>query len=147
MKIVIGSDHAGYALKQAVAEHLRNRGMDFTDFGTYGETAADYPDIAAKVAAAVADGRFDRGILVCGTGVGMSMAANKIKGIRAAAVTEHFGARYTRAHNDANILCLGERVTGPGTACDLTDIFLSVEFEGGRHAARVDKIMNLEKPL
>jgi len=140
MTIIIGCDHGGFSLKGEIIRHLKSEGYEIEDVGTYSEDSCDYPDIAHKVADAVASGRFERGILVCGTGIGMSIAANRHKGVRAAAVSEHFSCKYTRMHNDANILCIGGRVVGPGTACELCDLFLTTEFEGGRHARRVDKI-------
>lgn len=142
--IAIGCDHGGYALKCEVIKHLTERGIEFLDFGCGGETV-DYPDIAEKVCAAVTDKSAERGILICGTGIGMSMAANKIKGIRAAVCGDCFSARFTRLHNNANVLCMGARVIGAGLALQITNEFLDTEFEGGRHAVRVDKIMKLEE--
>ncbi len=142
--IVIGCDHGGYALKCEVIKHLTERGIEFKDFGCSGETV-DYPDIAEKVCDEVANGRADRGILICGTGIGMSMAANKVKGIRAALCSDCYSARFTRLHNNANVLCMGARVLGAGLALQITDEFLDTQFEGGRHAVRVDKIMKLEE--
>ena len=143
--IAIGSDHAGYGLKQKVMEHLKEQGLEFKDYGTYSEASCDYPDFAETVARAVADGTADRGVLICGTGVGMSIAANKIKGIRAGVCTDATMARLIAAHNDANILCLGERIVGPELAKDILSAYLSARFEGGRHAKRVDKIREIEK--
>ena len=145
MKIAIGCDHGGLEHKNAIAEHLKERGFEVKDFGIYEQMSVDYPDIAVKVAGSVKDGECELGILVCGTGIGMSLAANKVKGIRAAAVSEHFSAKYTRLHNNSNILCLGGRVIGTGTAIELTDLFVDTEFEGGRHAKRVDKITAIEE--
>ena len=145
MKIVIGSDHAGFDLKQSLVEHMRQRGVEVEDVGTYDKTSCHYPAIAKKVADAVALNQCDRGVLVCGTGIGMSMAANKVRGIRAAAVSDCFTAKATRMHNDANILCLGERTVGPGLAAMILDLFLDTGFEGGRHQTRVDMISDLEK--
>ncbi len=142
--LAIGCDHGGYALKCEVIKHLTERGIDFTDHGCGGETV-DYPDIAQKVCAAVADKSCERGILICGTGIGMSMAANKVKGIRAAVCGDCYSARFTRLHNDANVLCMGARVIGAGLAVQIVDEFLNTEFEGGRHTARVEKIMKLEE--
>ncbi len=144
MKIVIGCDHGGFEHKNAIAEHLKNRGHEVTDCGIYENKSIDYPVIAKKVAMEIVNGNAERGILVCGTGIGMSLAANKIKGIRAAALSEHFSAKYTRLHNNSNILCLGGRVVGIGTALELVDLFIDTEFEGGRHATRVDMITELE---
>lgn len=145
MKIALGCDHGGLGHKNAILEHLKSRGFEVTDFGIYEQASVDYPDIAIKVANAIKDGECQRGILVCGTGIGMSLAANKVKGIRAAACSEHFSAKYTRLHNDSNILCLGGRVIGVGTALELVDLFVDTEFEGGRHATRVDKITAIEE--
>ena len=144
MKIAIGCDHAAVNLKNAVKAHLDELGTDYIDLGTDGEPC-DYPDIAKAVAEKITSGECERGILLCGTGIGMSMAANKIRGIRAAAASDCFSVRYTRLHNDANILCMGERVIGQGLALELVDIFLSTGFEGGRHQRRVDKITALEE--
>lgn len=145
MKIVIGSDHAGFDLKQSLIEHMRSRGVEVEDAGTYDKSSCHYPAIAKKVADAVAQKQCDRGVLVCGTGIGMSMAANKVRGVRAAAVSDCFTARATRMHNDANILCLGERTVGPGLAAMILDLFLDTDFEGGRHQTRVDMIAEMEK--
>lgn len=145
MKIVIGCDHGGLEHKNAIAQHLTERGFEVIDHGIYENHSVDYPDIAVKVCADIVEGKADRGILVCGTGIGMSIAANKVKGIRAAACSEHFSAKFTRLHNDSNILCLGGRVIGVGTAIELADLFVDTEFEGGRHANRVDKIMAIER--
>ena len=144
MKIAIGCDHGGLEHKDANVQHLKERGFEVTDFGIYELKSVDYPDIAVKVASAVTKKECELGILVCGTGIGMSLAANKVKGIRAAAVSEHFSAKYTRLHNNSNILCLGGRVVGVGTALELVDLFVDTEFEGGRHATRVDKITAIE---
>ncbi|MBR1555088.1 MAG: ribose 5-phosphate isomerase B [Oscillospiraceae bacterium] len=141
--IAIGCDHAAVNLKNAIKAHLDEKHIPYLDLGTDGE-ACDYPDIAEKVCNKITSGEAEQGILVCGTGVGMSIAANKIKGIRAAVCNDCFSTRYTRKHNDANVLCMGERVIGTGLALELVDIFLETEFEGGRHQRRVDKISNLE---
>ena len=141
--LAIGCDHGGYTLKCEIMKHLAERNIEFKDYGCGGETV-DYPDIAEKVCADVAEGRAERGILICGTGIGMSMAANKVKGIRAAVCGDCFSARFTRLHNDANVLCLGARVIGAGLALQIVDEFLNAGFEGGRHQTRVDKIMKLE---
>ena len=146
MKIAIGCDHGGLEHKNAIVEHLKNRGFEIKDSGIYENHAVDYPDIAVKVCADVTSGECELGILVCGTGVGMSIAANKVKGIRAAAVSEHFSAKDTRLHNNSNILCLGGRVIGIGTALELADLFVDTKFEGGgRHETRVAKVMAIEK--
>lgn len=145
MKIAVGCDHGGLRHKNAIIEHLRKRGFAVMDFGTNTTDTVDYPDIALPVAQSVASGKNDLGILICGTGIGMSLTANKVKGIRAAACSEHFSAKYTRKHNDSNILCLGGRVIGVGTALELVDLFVDTEFEGGRHQRRIDKIMSLER--
>lgn len=145
MKIAIGCDHGGLEHKNAIAEHLKERGFEVTDFGIYEQVSVDYPDIAVKVTGAVTNKECELGILVCGTGIGMSIAANKVKGIRAAACSDHFSAKYTRLHNNANVLCLGGRVIGVGTAIELADIFVDTEFEGGRHQRRIDKITELEE--
>lgn len=144
MKIAIGCDHGGLEHKNAIAEHLKNRGFEVEDFGIYENVSVDYPDIALKVATSVAENKNELGILVCGTGIGMSLTANKVKGIRAAACSEHFSAKYTRLHNNSNILCLGGRVIGVGTALELVDLFVDTPFEGGRHQRRIDKISEIE---
>lgn len=141
--IVIGCDHAAVSLKKAIMAHLDEQGIAYMDMGTDGEPC-DYPDMAEALCAKITSGEAERGILLCGTGIGMSMAANKIPGIRAAVCSDCFSARYTRLHNDANVLCMGERVIGQGLAVELVDIFLQTEFEGGRHQRRVDKITALE---
>lgn len=144
MKIALGCDHGGVEHKNAILEHLKGRGFEVKDFGIYEVKSVDYPDIAKPVALSVANKEYDLGILVCGTGIGMSLAANKVKGIRAAVCSDHFSAKYTRLHNDSNILCLGGRVIGIGTALELVDLFVDTQFEGGRHQLRVDKIMEIE---
>jgi ribose 5-phosphate isomerase B len=145
MKIIIGSDHGGIHLKEVLKQHLAERGIEVHDAGTYTEESCDYPDIALQVCRAVTAGDGDRGVLVCGTGIGMSMAANKVKGIRAALCGDVFSAIMSREHNDANVICLGERVLGPGLAVCILDAWLDTEFAGGRHARRVNKIMAIEK--
>ena len=142
--IAIGSDHAGDGLKCEIIKHLAEKGVEFIDCGCNGESV-DYPDIAEATCAKVTSGEADKAILICGTGVGISISANKIKGIRAALCGDWYSAKYTRLHNDANVLCMGGRVIGAGLAAEITDIFLDTEFEGGRHARRVDKIMKLEE--
>ena len=136
--VVIGSDHAGYPLKNAIRDNLTTEGYTVIDVGTDSPASCDYPIYAAKVADAIVAGQAPLGILCCGTGIGMSMAANKQKGIRAAACSDYFSAKFTRAHNHANVLCLGERVVGYGLACELVDVFLSTPFEGGKHQLRID---------
>lgn len=144
MRLMIGSDHGGFELKEEVKKYLLEQGHEVTDVGTYSPESCDYPDIARAGCEKILSGECERGILICGTGIGISMAANKIKGIRAACCSDTYSARYTRLHNDANVLCFGGRVVGGGLACELVDAYLSVEFEGGRHQRRVDKIMALE---
>jgi ribose 5-phosphate isomerase B len=144
MRIALGADHAGVALKAHVIQRLQQRGIDFEDLGTVTADSVDYPDFAAEVARGVASGKFDRGVLVCGTGIGMAIAANKVAGVRAAPVVEEESARMCRAHNDANILALGARVTAPDLAIRLLDLFVDTPFEGGRHQRRVDKISALD---
>lgn len=140
MKIALGADHAGYRLKNQIAGWLQRDGREVQNLGTDSEHSVDYPDYARAVAQLVASGEVDRGILVCGTGVGMAMTANKVAGARAVNCTEHYTAAMSRAHNDANILCLGARVIGPGLAEELVKTFLESAFEGGRHSHRVAKI-------
>lgn len=145
MKIAIGCDHGGYQLKQDIAAYLEKKGYTYQDFGTHNTESCDYPDIALLVAQAVAGGEFDRGILICGTGIGIGIAANKVKGIRAALCHDTFSAHACREHNNANILTMGQRVVGPGLALDIVDIWLHTEFEGGRHQTRVEKIQKIEE--
>ena len=145
MVLAIGSDHGGFELKQELIKHLEKKGIEYKDFGCYNTDSIDYPLVAKEVATAIANGEYERGVLVCGTGVGISIAANKVKGIRAACCDDHFSVKYTRLHNDANILCLGGRVVGPGVACELIDLFVETEFEGGRHARRVGLIHEIEQ--
>ena len=137
--IAIGADHAGYPLKQALLETVL-KGYDVIDLGTDSTAPVDYPDIARRVATVVAAGKADKGILICGTGIGMSIAAGKVRGIRAARCTEPFSAELSRRHNDANILCLGARITGVELASRTVEVWLNTPFEGGRHARRVGKI-------
>ena len=140
MKIAIGADHGGVDLKADLTHHLRERGHEVEDLGTHTRDSVDYPDFGRAVAQAVASGSADRGILVCGTGQGMAMTANKVPGVRAGAVGDVFSARMIRAHNDAKVLCLGARVTGPSLAVEIVDAFMTADFEGGRHDCRVAKI-------
>ena len=142
--LAIGCDHGGFELKNEIKKHLEERGIEVKYFGITELHSVDYPDIALTVARAVASGECEKGILVCGTGIGMSIAANKVKGIRAAVCSDHFSAKYTRLHNDANILCMGGRVVGPGVGCELADLFVDTEYEGGRHAKRLQLILDIE---
>lgn len=145
MRIAIGSDHAGFHLKKEIAELLEEISYEYHDFGTYGTESCDYPDYAEEVAEAVADDRFERGILICATGIGMSMSANKVQGIRAALCQDIFSARRSREHNNANVLCLGAEVLGVGLALEIVETWLITEFSGEeRHCRRVEKIMALE---
>ena len=144
MRIAIGSDHAGFALKQIVIGILTESGHSYEDFGCYSNTSVDYPDFGRPVAEAVSQGKFDRGILICASGIGMCIVANKIAGIRAAVCHDTFSARRARAHNDVNILCLGEWVIGQGLMREVVTTYLSTEFAGGRHARRVEKIRAIE---
>jgi len=144
MKIGLGCDHGGYGLKETIKEHLASKNIEFVDYGTHSTDSVDYPEYGEKVANAVASEEVDLGILICGTGLGISMAANKVKGIRAAVVSDCFTAEMSRAHNNANILALGDRVVGKGLALKIVDTWLNTEFEGGRHANRVDKIIAIE---
>ena len=142
--IVIASDHGGLELKRELMEHLRERNVEFEDIGTYTPESCNYPEYAEKAARGVADGTYEKGILVCGTGIGMSLAANKVRGIRCALCSDCFSAEMCRAHNDANMLALGGRVLGPELAKRIVDLFLDTEFLGGRHANRVAMVMALE---
>ncbi|SHK64155.1 ribose-5-phosphate isomerase [Clostridium cavendishii DSM 21758] len=145
MKIAIGCDHGGLRLKNEVIKYLQEKGIEYVDYGTYSEESCDYPDIAIKVAEAVASKEQEKGILICGTGIGISIAANKVPGVRAALCSDTFSAHATREHNDANILTMGERTVGIGLALDIVDTFLNTEFEGGRHIQRINKISEIEK--
>lgn len=140
LKIAIGSDHGGFELKEKISALLESKGYVFKDFGTFSSESCDYPPIAKHVAREVASGKFNRGILICGSGIGMSIAANKIKGIRAALCNDTFCAQMSRAHNDANILCMGQRAIEEKLAPEILDIWLNTDFEGGRHKKRVDEI-------
>ncbi len=145
-KIVIGCDHAGFAIKNKVAEHIRELGYECVDVGTYSADSCHYPVYAQAVCKKILDGECELGILICGTGIGMSMAANKHKGIRAACCSDTFSARLTREHNDANVLCFGERVVGIGLALDLVDAFLSAEYlNNGNHVTRVAMLSEIEE--
>ncbi len=145
MKVAIGCDHGGLHLKEDIKSLLADGGYEVTDFGTNSTDSVDYPDIAVPVANAVANSEFDRGILICGTGIGIGIAANKVKGIRAALCHDTFSAHASREHNNANILTMGERIIGPGLARDIVKIWLTTEFEGGRHERRVAKIADIEE--
>ena len=145
MRIALGSDHAGVELKVLIIRELDDRAFDYHDFGPSTDSPVDYPDYAARVAESGSSGQFDRGILICGTGVGMAIAANKVPGIRAAQVTNSDGARLSREHNNANVLTLGARTTPVIEALKIVDAFLETPFSGGRHQRRIDKIMALEQ--
>lgn len=140
LKVAIGSDHGGFNYKEQIIEYLKSRNIEFVDVGTHTRESCDYPDLAKAVAEKVKSGEANRGILVCGTGIGMSIAANKVRGIRAALCGDTYSARVSRAHNNANVLCLGERVIGEHLALDIVDIWLKTGFEGGRHKRRVDML-------
>jgi ribose 5-phosphate isomerase B len=145
LKVVVGADHAGYELKEVFKEVFRSKNIEFMDVGTMnGNNSVDYPDFAATVARKVASGEYDRGVIVCGTGVGMAISANKVRGIRAANCNEVVTARFSRLHNDANVLTIGSRIVGLEVAREILTVWLVTEFEGGRHAGRVDKIHRIE---
>ncbi len=144
MKLAIGSDHAGFVLKEYIKQVLLTKGYDITDVGTFDKGSVDYSDFGFKVAHLVSDGEVDKGILICGTGIGMSVAANKVKGIRAALAFDIYTAMQSRKHLDANILVLGERVTGQGLAEEIVNVWLDTPFEGGRHEKRIEKIAQFE---
>jgi ribose 5-phosphate isomerase B len=144
MKIAIATDHNGVNEKQEIIKHLEAKGIEILDLSTDNTPTDDYPEFAFRVAKSVINNECNFGILLCGTGIGMSIAANKVKGIRAACCSDYFSAKLTRMHNDANVLCMGERVLGAGLALDIVDIFINTPFEGGRHQTRVDMIMALE---
>ncbi len=145
MKIAIGSDHAGFILKNSILSYLQENGHDVKDFGAYSAERSNYPDFAKKVCLAVTAGEYERAILVCGTGVGMSITANKIHGIRAVVCSEGYSAVLSREHNDSNVLCLGGRVVGPGNANYIVEEWLAATFQGGRHAERLELIAAIEK--
>lgn len=144
MKIAISSDHGGNTLRKEIVNLLNELGIDYKDFGPQTDDSVDFPDYAKPVAEGVITGEFEKGILICGTGIGMSISANKIKGIRCALVHDVFSAKATREHNDSNILAMGERVIGPGLAREIAKTWLTSEFEGGRHEKRIQKITELE---
>jgi ribose 5-phosphate isomerase B len=145
MKLALGSDHAGFKLKKEIVAYLEENNHECVDYGVFDEQSADYPDLAVPVAKAVSDGRCLFGILICGTGIGMSIAANKYAGIRAALCGETYSSRCAREHNDANILTMGGRVIGTGLAVDIVETFINTSFEGGRHSRRLEKITRAEK--
>lgn len=147
MKLAIGCDHGGFELKEAVRAYLEERQIPYEDFGAYSTDSVDYAPIAAKAARYVASGQADYGVLICSTGIGISIAANKVKGIRAALCTNEFCAEMTRRHNNANILCMGGKVVDSATARKLVDIFLNTPFEGGRHQRRIDQIAQIEEGI
>lgn len=145
--IAIGSDHGGLEMKQAIIEHLKNKGETVLDFGAKNHESYDYPNASKEVATCILEKKAEKGILICGTGIGISIAANKFNGIRAAVCTDEFMTKYTVLHNDANILCLGARVIGIGKALDMVDIYLETKFEGGRHQTRLDMIKDIENKV
>ncbi len=145
MKISMGADHAGYPLKEHIKEYLTQKGHEVVDFGTHSTESCDYADFGVPAAQALARGEVDRAILVCSTGIGISMGANKVKGVRCALCSEPLSAELTRRHNDANCLAMGGNMIGPGMAEQIVDVFLSTPFDGGRHQRRVDKVMAVEK--
>lgn len=145
MKLVIGCDHGGFELKEAVRGYLEEHHIDYEDFGAFSTESVDYAPIATKAAKAVAAGKADYGVLICSTGIGISIAANKVKGIRAALCTNTFCAEMTRRHNNANILCMGGKVVDRETALKMLELFLHTEFEGGRHQRRIDQIAQVEE--
>ena len=142
--LAIGSDHGGFELKKAVMKHLAERGVEYRDYGTFSDESCDYPDFGEAVGRAVASGECERGIVICGTGIGISIAANKVRGVRCALCGDCYSAQMCREHNDANVLALGARVLGEGLALKIVDTYLDLSFQGGRHARRVAKIMALE---
>ncbi len=145
MKIAIAADHGGLNLKNEIKKYLTANGHEVTDFGTDSFESCDYPDFALPAAEAIACGKCEKGIIICSTGIGVSMVANKVPGVRCAHCHDSYCAEFTRRHNDANILAMGEKVVGAGYALEIVDIFLKTEFEGGRHQRRVDKITAVEK--
>lgn len=142
--IAVGCDHGGFELKEHILNYLKSKGIEYKDYGTYSEDSVDYPDCAKPVCKAVQTGESDCGILICGTGIGISMAANKHKGIRAAVVSDVYSAKMTKQHNNANVICMGGRVIGRELAFMIIDTYLLTEFEGGRHADRINKIHEIE---
>ncbi|GGA64275.1 ribose 5-phosphate isomerase B [Ornithinibacillus halotolerans] len=144
MRVIISGDHAGMTIRNEIKSLLEEKGIEYEDIGCSCETSVDYPDYALPAAEKVANGEFDRGILVCGTGIGMSIAANKVKGIRCALLSDVYSAKLTRMHNNSNMIALGERVIGPGLAREIAEAWLDTEFEGGRHERRLEKITAYE---
>lgn len=142
--IGIGNDHAGTEIKEAIVKYFKENGIEYKDYGCMNGEKCDYPQKAKEVCDDIVNHTLDKAILVCGTGIGISIAANKVKGIRAACCSDYYSAKLTRQHNDANVLCMGGRVVGEGLACELADIFLKTEFEGGRHKTRIDMITEIE---
>jgi len=147
MRVIIGSDHAGFELKEELRTYLTEQKVEVVDAGTHSEQPVDYPDIGSRVAEKVSRGEFDRGVLICGTGIGMSVVANRFPGVRAALCHDLYTARISREHNDANLLVLGGRLTGKGLAREILKVWLETEFEGGRHQKRLEKIASLEKKI
>ena len=148
MKLAIGCDHGGFELKEEILRFLKTvANIQVSDFGPAGKDSVDYPDFGAKVSQAVSNGSMDRGILICGTGIGMSIVANRYPGVRAALCHDHFTAQMSREHNDANVLVMGERVIGKGVALEIVKTWLDTEFAGGRHQKRLDKITDIEKSI
>ena len=144
MKVVIGCDHGGFELKEVLSAHLKDKGFGVVDVGTYDTNSVDYPDIAQKACEEVTSGRCEWGVLICGTGIGISIAANKVNGIRCALVSNEYSAEMTKRHNNANMVAFGGRVTGPDRAKHILDAYVGAEFEGGRHEKRIEKISALE---
>ena len=142
--IVLAADHGGYLLKEEVKKHLDAKGVEYIDVGTHTGESVDYPDMAKRACEKIQSGEAEKGLLFCGSGVGISIAANKMKGIRCCCCSDTFSAKYTRLHNDANVLAMGGRIVGPGLAIEMIELFLNTEFEGGRHSRRVEKLMALE---
>lgn len=145
MKLALACDHGGFKLKETVKKHLEEKGYEVVDFGTYNEESCDYPDYASKAAFAVAKKECEKGIVICGTGIGVSIVANKVHGIRCALVHDVFSAKATRQHNDTNMMAMGARVIGEGLALEIVDAWLNASYEGGRHDLRIEKMMALEK--
>lgn len=142
--LILASDHAGFPLKEEIKAYLDEKGVEYIDCGTDSTASVDYAKFAQTACLKVVNGEGEKAVLCCGTGIGISMAANKVKGIRAACCSDYFSAKFTRLHNDANVLCMGARVIGAGLACELVDVFINTEFEGGRHQRRVDQITAIE---
>ncbi|GAB5046803.1 ribose 5-phosphate isomerase B [Thermodesulfovibrio sp. TK110] len=147
MKVAIGSDHAGFELKEIISRMVKNMGYELIDMGTGSSCSVDYPDYAEAVAKAVSQGSVERGILICGTGIGMSIVANKFKNVRAALCNDLFTAKMSRLHNDANILCIGGRVVGKDLAMEIVNVWFNTPFEGGRHSRRIEKINLIEREV